>query len=893
MRGVPDSRAQLRRSRPASSFIGRRAELDALSRLLGEARLVTILGPGGIGKTRLALRACEDRIAELDDDEEGALFIDLSEARTPYAALTLVASAFGLSLGELGETEAADTIADGLARRGSVWLVLDNIEQIAPGIGPAIERWIARASNVRFVATSRAVLGIAGEHVLTLDALTRDDAVALFEARRRAAGGPTATPDPEGAVAEIVEAIDRMPLAIELAASRTRLLSLSELRRRLDRPLDVLSDPSADHRAASVRRAVMDSVALLGEEQRRFFALVSVLQNGFRLDDAEAVLGDVAIPRASVLDALDVLVRSSLLRTTYGEPVRHAFFVTIREVAEDLAREDVALPAVLRAHASHYAARARTLGVELMDELDNALVAHRTAIRLAQGERSPTWVADALGIATALDDPLAARGRSSVREALFDGVVTALDALEADRGAAADRARALLGRGAARRELGDTGAAEADFADALQLAKAAGDERLLALALARAGALDDVRSDTAQARTRLEEALSLLARTDEGAERTALEARVSLDLGHAHRREGRLEEAERALSAAASRYRQLGDEPSLAAALYEQAVVSMFAGDAKEALARIGEGLEVARRAGARIMEGTLLTARGGLMQEAGELSLAREALAEAASILADLGNRHREASALYYLATTYVESGDAEDALALLARARQRIATVRSPRYDALIAACSASALAQRGRAEEARAAIATAEVALTRVSGEPALEAAVRTHRDGVELACGDTAVAADAALRMAEARVERASNDDSRFALRALKRLASGRMGALPEDALLVLGAGEGFRLPGGASVEELPERSPMRAILDHLTRRRIEAPGEPVPLSEIIEAGWPGERMGERAALNRAHVAMSTLRKRGLRDLLVRTGGGYALSAAIPVRRGTRH
>ncbi|HJL24898.1 MAG TPA: hypothetical protein RMH80_21845, partial [Polyangiaceae bacterium LLY-WYZ-15_(1-7)] len=773
--------------------------------------------------------------------------------------------------GLASDAAVAEAIGRRIARLGRVLLVLDGFEHLTEGAARWVEAWTRVAPSARLLVTSRVVLGIDGEQVLTLGPLRAEDAATLFLGRARQVR-MDAPPD-AALVADIVDAIDRMPLAIELAASRTRILSATELASRLERPLEVLG--------GAVRRAVLDSLALLSPDARRVFALASALRNGFGVADVEAVLGDLVLPRGEVLGALDLLARSSLLRVEPGAPARHAYFETIREVAEELAASDDAHEAVLEAHSRHYAHREPPGAVA--DDLENLQLAHRTAVRLARERRDPARAADAVALARRLGGDLLARGLSRERRELFGETLAALETAPDPEA----EAWAHLGCGTARKELGDTAGAREDFERALALATDAGRDDLAALALTHLGTTDDVASETGVARERFERALTLLERTPEGPDRTRCEAEALLQLGHAHRREGELDEARHRLAGAASRYRIRGDDEGLSAALYELAVLALFAGEWERALAQIDEGLAVARRGGVRAMEGTLTNARAIVFQERGELAEALAHHAEAARILGELGTRHREASALFYLATAWVEANEPTEALAVLAQARLRIAEVGAPRYEALIAACSASALAMVERYRDAERELERARAAAARVANEPALEAAIATHELAVAVRAGSEDGAA--ALAAAEEWVGASSNDDSRIALRVLRAAVEGGPEAAPEEVLVVWPEGRAFLAPGADEPVKLPERSPLRRLLERLARWRLEAPGEALSIDELIEAGWPDEKIRADAALNRAYVAIASLRKKGLRDVLLTTGGGYALSAAVAVRR----
>jgi predicted ATPase len=864
-----------------SSFIGRESELEQLAALFDDARLVTLLGPGGIGKTRLAIRHAEARLSSLGRAGRGGVWlVDLSGASTLVEALATVAATLGIALhGRATERDMFESLGRDIGNLGPTLIVLDNVEQLGASWAGVVEVWQALAPSARWLVTSRAALRLTAEHVVALGPLALDDARALFVERASCVRALGASESEPSAVRDIVEAIDRMPLAIELAASRMRVLSGEELRRRLASPLEVLAGGTHE-RHASVRRVVLDSVALLPPEMR----------NGFSVDAAEAVLGAADLSRSDVLESLDTLVRSSLLRVAHeaGGPARYGLFETIRDVARDLATDEPARSAVVAAHASHYAALAArsrredpAAAVALEAELENVLAAAATSSALARAARSPARARDAAEIALAIEPILARRGQSALRERLFSEV---LESLGPDDTSRASIAEVLLGRGLARRELGNGDAARSDFEAALAATEGA-DPGLRALALVRLGDVHDLHGDTARARDRLDTSLALLASTRRGPTRSAREAEALLRLGHAHRREGSLDPARAAILGAIRRYRALRRDDGLASALYELGVVEMFRGQADAAFAHLDDGLSVARRGAMPIMEGACLTARGCLLQDAGRLDEALDHHARAAAIFRDCGSALREASALHYLATTYLERGDPSETISLLEQTRAQIESMGAPRYEAITSGALAIALAEQGRPAEAALELDVATEALAQVPDEPALATVLTIHRATVA-ACGgrvDAPPTTEAARRLVDA----SPTDDSRFALRMLERKRAPAVVKAPA-VLRVWGAAEAFTPPGGARVV-LPAGSPLRRILAHLVAQREAVPGEPIVIDEIVRVGWPDEKIGADAALNRAYVALATLRRRGLRDAIVSGGGGYALSRAVRVER----
>ena len=458
-----------------SPFVGRRSDLDALADHFDSTRIVTVIGPGGIGKSRLAARYAEEHSAEFTRRKGGGVrTVNLSAARNASDFLTATAAAFDVGLEGVGSEDAiAHEIGQAIARCGRVLVVFDDFERVA-GSAPILERWLARATSARFLVTSRVVLGLAGEPTQIVAPLPPHDAMEMFLAR---ANNARLIDDDAGArslAAEIVEAIDRMPLAIELAASRTRVLSLAELRQRLKQPLNVLGGGRDRH--ASVRSAVLDSVHLLTQSAQRTFALLSTLRDGVTLDAAEAMLKDI-LPETSaaesILDGLDTLVRSSLLRviTERNGATRNAYFATIREVAEELRERDSAKELALAAHARAFAAASQRMGTNVDADFDNLLLAHATSVALARnGKRDAASNAnEAAQISEELDPLLRSRGLSRLRDSLSTDTLEALALTRASNPSA--QCKALLSRGRARCELGETATAWKDLDAALALAR--------------------------------------------------------------------------------------------------------------------------------------------------------------------------------------------------------------------------------------------------------------------------------------------------------------------------------------------------------------------------------------------------------------------------------------
>src|SRR5215467_11675704 len=281
-----------------TSFVGRSAEVAEIVELLGECRLVTLLGPGGVGKTRLAVEVASQIAPEFDD---GAWLVDLVPVRESALVAAAAAGAFGVL--EVRGVAVAELLAAMLARRQAL-LVLDNCEHVVEGVAALCGMVLSAADEVRILATSREPVGVAGEAryrvppltLPRLDApadLADSEAVTLFTERARRAYPHFSLRETGTAVAELVTRLDGIPLAIELASARVETLGVGQLLERLDDRFRLLVGPDrlAAPRHRSLEAMVDWSYDLLSEHERRVFRRLSVFPGPFTLEAAEAVAG--------------------------------------------------------------------------------------------------------------------------------------------------------------------------------------------------------------------------------------------------------------------------------------------------------------------------------------------------------------------------------------------------------------------------------------------------------------------------------------------------------------------------------------------------------------------------------------------------------------------------
>jgi predicted ATPase len=381
---------------PITSFIGRERLVQSVLSALSEARLVTLTGVGGTGKTRLAIEAAT-RLARGYAD--GAAFADLATVEDTELAMITVAHSLGLSPSSVAAAEAqlAEAVRD-----LELLVLVDNVEQLG-GVGTMLSRLVQRAPRLRLLVTSRAALRVHGEHIvrvppLTLPAPSADqqairgsEAVQMFAARARGAGSQIETDEDYAAVAAICVALDGLPLALELAAARTRHFPPAQLLTRLQQGLDELTEGPDDLPARQrTLRATLDwSHALLPERSARFFERLGVFAARFDAEAATAVSG-VATTEGDSQQLLLDLADQSLLRLIPGVPPTFRMLHVVREYACQRLAAAGELDQARKRHLGYYAWHI----VQLRDTLFAAreVAAYRSVLTLVQ-QRSPDILA--------------------------------------------------------------------------------------------------------------------------------------------------------------------------------------------------------------------------------------------------------------------------------------------------------------------------------------------------------------------------------------------------------------------------------------------------------------------------------------------------------------------
>ncbi|MFI6050850.1 BTAD domain-containing putative transcriptional regulator [Streptomyces violascens] len=609
-------RGEEARTAPASrlpaqltSFVGRDSELAVLVRLLGSSRLVTLIGTGGTGKTRLALEAAARLPGEV-------CFVDLSAS--PRTALA-VRGALGLRDSGADDPEAA--LVEALRDR-AVLLILDNCEQIVEDAAALTHRLLSHCPGLRVLATSREALGITGESLRPVGPLDTDAAVRLFT-DRAVAVRPDFAPDQSNspAVQAICSSLDGLPLAIELAAARLRQLPLTEIADRLDDRFRLLSrgDRTKPERHRTLRAVVEWSWSLLSDEEREFAARLTVFAGGATAEAAGRVCG----ADADAEDLLASLTDKSLVEAGAG---RYRMLETIRAYAAaqlSLSSRDLAGAA----HTAYFLELAEAAVPELrsadqLRRLERLSAEHanlREALMRATRDDRPS----ALRLLTALSSFWWLRGLRA------DVAPVAAELLAALDGDVPDAPRALEG---ADFDLDFDVDSDLDFDEAYVLCVLAAGVGGAVPGAERARAARIVAERDRPFRQPFTAFLwAISAGPSAGAERPELagadpwsQALARAGSGHLHLFHGRVEEATRDLSAALAAFRSLGERWGTATTLAGLAGVSGALGETGSALACADEALALFEELGCWEDVADLLRERAELLRAAGRLSAAR-----------------------------------------------------------------------------------------------------------------------------------------------------------------------------------------------------------------------------------------------------------------------------
>ena len=673
---------------PLTSFVGRQQELHRITHLISAHRLVTLTGPGGSGKTRLALEAAH---AVLDDFDE-VCFVDLAPIRDPELVILAISEA--LRLRESPDEPPMLALQSAIRDR-KVLLLLDNFEQVVEA-APLVAELLMSTSPTKALVTSRTRLNVRGEHEVavpplplpslaaSLESLRRNPSVTMFVDRARASdAGFTLTPGNARLVAEVCARLDGLPLGIELAAARTRQVRLESMLGRFPGRLALASAGPRDApgRQRTLRATIAWSCDLLASDLQHLLGYASVFAGGFTeaaIESVRAAIGQVDI---LVPEGLESLVEQNLLRRTWGEDdePRYEMLETIREYGRETLRARGELETVTAATAAYYVGLAERAELEgsgqaywlprLIAEHDN----FRSALRWYR-ERGRTDMGLRLTLALM---PL---------WQLRDHQVEARTWLDTFMAAASDvpaglRAKGLLWQGMLLlRRTGDDIAASRLFAKALVLFRETGDRDGTSETLQAEGDVYRQRREWERARQRYTESLELAHQ----AGNDYLVAHGNLGLALCAQEEDRFDDAHHHWQLALEWAERSKNDASVALALNSLGEMARHRNDWDQAERYYERALHLAKELGSEFRMALALHNLGYVALHRGEPGTARRHFTESLSLYADRQYRKGKAECLAGLGKVEVSAGRPERA-ARLCGASEAILEQMGARLDTL----------------------------------------------------------------------------------------------------------------------------------------------------------------------------------------------------------------
>ncbi len=753
---------------PASEELVGRDTLVATTRThCGTPGLVTLVGPGGIGKTSVALVVCHQEAEGAAWDEVASIAVHACTTETDIVAA--LASGLGVSAEGVGLDDAIPFLAGALRGRGRLLLLLDGGEAASSELARVLPLWIRSCPQTTFLVTTREVLRVAGEVVVPIEPLSQAEAVSLFLSRLAPHPAPGYTHE---AVDQLVDQLDRIPLAIEMAAAWGDLINAESLCRRLGSQLDVLRSPRRDRptRHGSLRTTIASSWALLAEPNREGLRQLAVFADAFSIDDAEQILAGGPSPFELLRSLRD---RSLLTRTrlSSGEPglrlfravrdfareqgldgeavIRHGRWASRWGEAQRLerlrsaggrelsamtaARADIVLAgerAQDRGDARVHAACAFALAT-LGELAGPALADPEMLLAVGDREEQPRTALRALAAAAAL---LMAQGESQRVDPLIARLTPLLDAVPPH-----DAARALLDTAQALESRSLERAHEAAL-QACSFARESEDAGLLAVATARIARLEHARGDAVSAQRGFEASLEGLA----GSGNLREEANTLSALAGLHAERGRPLRAMALHEQALLVHQQVGDRLAQAREFDAVACLRTLAEDHGGAAEAWESALTLVRASGDRRLEATVAAHQAAADRASGRGEASRIRLLKALSLSREVGDVRIEVLLLGELGELDLSLGHFPAARASLLRAIQGAVRLGAPDLEGVSRGALGELLSCSGELDQGRAEFARGAALLDGAHKRLALVTLLERHAE-VEAAAGDADAAA----------------------------------------------------------------------------------------------------------------------------------------------------
>ncbi|NUO49108.1 MAG: tetratricopeptide repeat protein [Polyangiaceae bacterium] len=822
-------------------FVARAEIADAVTAALRSGRSVVLLGAPGVGKTRLAAE-CLRRLSD-----ESAVVARLGDARDRDALVSRVAAAAGVWLSPASSpAEAEARLARALASRGPGVFVLDNYEQLPADADALVRDWL-RASSMGWLVTSRRRLACDAEHIEVGPMETSapsnrwSEAATLMRYRAEENAHVRIDESDREAIETLVAALDGLPLAIELAATRLAVLTPSQLLLRLDKRFSLLDGEEG----GGLRAALEASLSLLSDDARQCLVACSVFRGGIRLEALEAMLGE----QKDVLASLAALRNQSLLLVErVGAEYRYGLAHSVRDLVEERERDTPAWEAARAKHAEYWATAGEKEAEDpiLGREIENL----QAAFEWAQ-DGHPELCAR---LALTLSAPPLGLPYGVARELLstmmagpdFAGLPEAL------------RGQLFYRRGTVRRYLADFAGAALDLEAAREIAERTNSRALLAEVLAGLGNACSARADWEGARRYLDRAMA-------AHPSPSFRPLVLAMIANTHSNEDAFDRAEPMLREAITLSDADHDVFAGAFARLSLGILLVERGIFDEAFGCLVDALSVletsrsTRVMQARHLRAVALTHLARVKQETGDTAGALTDYHDALVYAEEAGVRRAEAFALHGLASLLLELGElraADD------RLREALPLIRENATDVegAIVALQGVLFASRGAHDDAERFFRRAQ-ALLDAHKRPVFATALAVLR-GESDGAGPFTEFAD---------------------VRLARRLRAVFSREAPSPPLFIAEDAAFFRSPESGEAVSLLRRKAVRAVLRALLEARLSRPGVPVSIDTLVAAGWPGEKVLAAAGAERVYAAIATLRRLGLRGVIAQEADGYLIPA----------
>jgi predicted ATPase len=880
---------------PRLPLVGRSEEFSRLLSLTQSAsRMITLFGAAGVGKTRLSIELLRSPLWQ-----KRASYCDVSASKNAPDLCNALTRALKIPAATIdGRADPVLAVGQWLNERGPGLIVLDNFEHLVSSCASLLALWREAAPQICWVVTSRQLLRLPGEEVFSLDTLptpeegdTLENIIKNSAVQFFMACAPNISIEKEASkIASLVRRLDGLPLAIRLAAGRLEVLSLEDLMARLRDPFPVLKEPGVTGRSGALWDSLEDSWVLLGPEEQTLLRRVSVLVGSFNLEAAEEVAGFPTDATLSVLDALQLLYRKSLLRMSSREVGRFGMYESVRAFASQKLGESTERDEALAHHAAYFSKKAKewtekafgddaTLYLSLIfaesDNINAALQRSLTQTEqisvslacmraLSRSNYIAWWLKSGIDLLDATLLAAEAAPHLSTQDQLHLAWLLERKARNCTDQGKNDEGILVLERG-------------------LNLAQNLGEKRLEGILLRRLANVFFMQGRRDEAAELNQRSLALLRATKDTQQEGILHCLMGIQ-GHMR---GQNDEAESHFLAALPLLQNEVDKRFEGYCYGRLGMIRMSQLRLDEARSFMSQSFRVmsqigpSEEAGAR---GELAT----LSHIEGKLDEAKLGYYNAIEVFRRFKIKHYSAYLLYNYAGLLLERRELADAEKAIEESHKIFSEVRFSRDLALAKIIYAGLFILQGSWKKAEEFLRAADEEAARDDIVREVQSVYKTllSLTKTQKQEPDNRVLSKyfAEAQLQYERLVPFQQDDVMIALRVL----ASKIEEVREVGSAWRIANDGsFFQPNGEATVNISSRKTMARLLAALVKHRTKCPGEPLSLAELADTGWPGNRGKWSSLTNNLHVTLNALRRVGLEAILVRQEGGYLLDPKIPV------